>query len=439
MAAACEWKSSKETETDAYIVKFSNGIVKDAEHLDFKLFKHEDGLNPRKKNRRIVVAESDRLPYVGNNFGPGSLQCNNLCRYFVGVLDKSTMQMKVHNAQLFNMLPTIPGESAEEDNKKEAETYREKVDALIEAFGTTKQKRALTSRRLNEVGNEMLHRSVAQAASNIINRKGVEALRNEVVEAQTDNALFLPPCNTEADKPEDVYPFDCRILFSSVYAFPCFTTALHIIFCVKIPNFVLVLSEKEFDALKDVGMKMATLTPENLQEMRDEFCPQSVFRHLELLPNEAAARDRQARCAWFLSFLIKVSHRKWLPAKFATESGCPKIIFTKVRKNFTVESFHNGFIKNTVSMSMRMKLASHCLALLLHMGNQTADLTLLHRDLSITENKMLELAKVMGLTLSRQTVFKDEGIKDEHRMASVVLPLVFYDRRMERRKRKRMN
>lgn len=27
----------------------------------------------------------------------------------MGVLDKSTMQMKVHNAQLFNMLPTIPG------------------------------------------------------------------------------------------------------------------------------------------------------------------------------------------------------------------------------------------------------------------------------------------------------------------------------------------
>ncbi len=27
----------------------------------------------------------------------------------MGVLDKGTMQMKVHNAQLFNMLPVIPG------------------------------------------------------------------------------------------------------------------------------------------------------------------------------------------------------------------------------------------------------------------------------------------------------------------------------------------
>lgn len=27
----------------------------------------------------------------------------------MGVLDKSTMQMKVHNAQLFSMQPVIPG------------------------------------------------------------------------------------------------------------------------------------------------------------------------------------------------------------------------------------------------------------------------------------------------------------------------------------------
>lgn len=53
--------------------------------------------------------------------------------------------------------------------------------------------------------------------------------------------------------------------------------------------------------------------------------------------------------------------------------------------------------------------------------------------------RMLELAKAMGLTLSRQTVTSREGIQDEHRMASLVLPLVHYDRRVERKKRKRMN
>lgn len=48
------------------------------------------------------------------------------------------------------------------------------VDALIEAFGTTKQKRALNSRRLNEVGNDTLQQAVACAASNIIDQKGLK-------------------------------------------------------------------------------------------------------------------------------------------------------------------------------------------------------------------------------------------------------------------------
>uniref|UniRef100_A0A8C2HGJ4 RNA polymerase I subunit E n=1 Tax=Cyprinus carpio TaxID=7962 RepID=A0A8C2HGJ4_CYPCA len=414
MAATCEWKPCEETGQDAFIVKFSNGHVKNAEQLDFQLLKHADGVNPRKKNRRIVVAESDRLPYVGNNFGSGSLQCNNLCRYFVGVLDKRTMQMKVHNAQLsFLSLCLSSGESAVDENTKQAETYREKVDALIEAFGTTKQKRALSSRKLNQVGNDTLQQAVALAAKNIIDQKGVETLRNEVVEteAQTDTALFLPPCNPEADKPEDVYPFDQ------------------------------LLSPNEFEALKDVGAKMAALTAEDLQKMRAENSPQIVLRHLESLPNEEAARDRQSRCIWYLSFLIKASLQRRLSFKFGSEDGCPRIIINKVLKDFTVESFHSGCLRNTVSSSMRMKLAAHCLALLLHMSDQTADLTLLHRDMGISDVKMLEVAKAMGLTLCRQSAYSREeaGTHDEHRMVSLVLPLVHYERRMERRKRKRMN
>lgn len=53
---------------------------------------------------------------------------------------------------------------------------------------------------------------------------------------------------------------------------------------------------------------------------------------------------------------------------------------------------------------------------------------------------MLEVAKAMGLKLSRQTTLSSEesGLRDEHRIASLELPLVNYERRLERRKRKRM-
>lgn len=51
------------------------------------------------------------------------------------------------------------------------------LDSCIEAFGSTKQKRALNSRRINKVASECLNVSVAKAAESIIDTKGVNGKR----------------------------------------------------------------------------------------------------------------------------------------------------------------------------------------------------------------------------------------------------------------------
>ncbi|XP_070773875.1 DNA-directed RNA polymerase I subunit RPA49 [Enoplosus armatus] len=416
MAASCSLVCcGEERDSDkAVIVRFSNGTVKNADKLDFTMYKNADESNPRKKSRRIMVAESDRLSYVGHNFGTGSLKCNNLCKYYVGVLNKQTMQMEVHSAQLFNMQPAILGETTETSKPQDTtQTYRDKVDSLIEAFGTNKQKRALSSRRLNQVGSDTLHQAVAKAADTVIGQKGLEALQQEVAEteSQGDLALHLPPCNAGADKRENVYLFDDLI------------------------------SPVEFEALEQAGSKMAALTSEELQKMRDDGGCLCVVKHLENMATVGEAGDKTARCAFFLSLLLKLARQKSITRKFGQEEGCPRIVQSKLLRTFTVETFNNGRVQNMVSSSMRAKLAAYSLALLLHMGHMTADLTLLHRDLAITEARMIEVAKSMGLTLIKQARGRadEAGLRDEHRQASLVLPLVKYDQFMERRKRKKMH
>uniref|UniRef100_A0A3B5MEZ7 Uncharacterized protein n=1 Tax=Xiphophorus couchianus TaxID=32473 RepID=A0A3B5MEZ7_9TELE len=113
-------------------LRFSNGCVTNAESLDFSLYKNRDENNPRKKSRRILVAESNRLSYVGQNFGAGSLKCNSLCKYYVGVLNKQTMQMEVHNAVLFNMQPVIPG-------KNRGNYFLTKGKFIFDSFSLNKQ------------------------------------------------------------------------------------------------------------------------------------------------------------------------------------------------------------------------------------------------------------------------------------------------------------
>ncbi|XP_054633916.1 DNA-directed RNA polymerase I subunit RPA49 [Dunckerocampus dactyliophorus] len=416
MAASCSVVCcEEERDSDkAVIVRFSNGNVQNGEKLDFITYKSVDQVNPRKKNRLMMVAETERMSYVGQNFGASSLKCNSLCKYYVGVLNKHTMQMELHNAQLFNMQPVVSGETVVTANPKDAaQTYKEKVDTLIEAFGTNKQKRALSSRRLNQVGSDILHQAVAKAANTVIDEKGLEALQQEVAEteSQAELALHLPPCNMDADVPENVYPLDE------------------------------LLSPVDFKALEQAGSKMAAFTSEELQNMKDSGGALSVMKHLERLPSVGEARDKMACCAFYLSLLIKLSRQKSVSRKFGVEEGCPRTVQTKLFRTFTVETFNNGKVQNMVSASMHAKLATYCLALLLHMGHMTADLTLLHRDLAISEARVVEVAKSMGLTLAKppRTKETEADLHDKHKQASLVLPLVKYHQLAERRKRKKMH
>ncbi|KAM8880419.1 DNA-directed RNA polymerase I subunit RPA49 [Spinachia spinachia] len=416
MAASCSLVCcAEENESDkAVIVRFSNGSVTTGEILDVAMYKNQDEKNPRKKSRRIVAAESERLSYVGQNFGEESLKCNNLCKYYVGVLNKETMQMEVHEAQLYNLHPVIPGEETAEPkaSKDTTLTYKEQVESLIEVFGTNKQKKALSSRRLNQVGSDTLHQAVAEAAHTVINHKGLEALQQEVAdtEDQGEKAHHLPACNPAADKPENVYLFDD------------------------------LLSPMEFEALEEAGSKMASLTPQEMQKMRDDGGSLCVVKHLENLPSLGEARERASRCTFYLSMLLKLARQKNVFHKFGLEEGCPRSVQSKLLQKFTVETFSNGRVQNIVSSSMRAKLAAYSLALLLHMNSMTGDLTLLHRDLGITQARMIEIAKSMGLTLIRRTRGKDDKgrLRDTNQYASLVLPLVKHKVFMEQRKRKKM-
>nr|XP_025869016.1 DNA-directed RNA polymerase I subunit RPA49 isoform X1 [Vulpes vulpes] len=300
----------------AVLVQFSNGKLQNPGNVRFTLYKSNDSTNPRKRSQRILAAETDRLSYVGNNFGTGALKCNTLCRHFVGILNKTSGQMQVYDAELFNMQPLFADESLESDltQESQAKTFREKMDSCIEAFGTTKQKRALNSRRMNTVGSESLNCAVAKAAENIIDAKGVTALVNDAIHDDLqDDSLYLPPCHADAAKPEDVYKFED------------------------------LLSTAEYEALQSPSEAFRNVSSEEILKMIEENSHCSfVIEALKSLPSDEKSRDRQARCIWFLDTLIKFRAQKVIKRKSALGPGIPHVINTKLLKHFTCLTYNNG-------------------------------------------------------------------------------------------------
>ncbi|XP_047380952.1 DNA-directed RNA polymerase I subunit RPA49 isoform X2 [Sciurus carolinensis] len=392
-------------------VQFSNGKLQNPGNMRFTLYNSNDSTNPRKRKQRILAAETDRLSYVGNNFGTGALKCNTLCRHFVGILNKTSGQMEVYDAELFNMQPLFSDESVESQLTLESQnkTFRDKMDSCIEAFGTTKQKRALNSRRMNKVGSESLNLAVSKAAESIIDTKGVAALVSDAIQDDLqDDSLYLPPCYADAAKPEDVYKFED------------------------------ILSPAEYDALKSPSEAFRKVTSEEILKMMEEnsHCS-TVIEALKSLPSNEESRDRQARCIWFLDTLIKFRAQKVIKRKSSLGPGIPHIINTKLLKHFTCLTYNNGSLWNLISNSMKAKITAYVIILALHINDFQIDLTLLQRDLKLSEKRMIEIAKAMRLKISKRKVSLAADREEDHKLGTLSIPLPpaqTSDRQSKRRK-----
>uniref|UniRef100_A0A670K7N9 RNA polymerase I subunit E n=1 Tax=Podarcis muralis TaxID=64176 RepID=A0A670K7N9_PODMU len=390
MAAEARWcyRGDPQEEQRAPLVQFTNGKLKSSENMNFTLYRNKDTSNPKKKNKRMLNAETERLSYVGNNFSTGAMKSRTPCRYFVGVLDKNSGQMEVYNAELFNMQPLISDGVADDDlSEYLTKSYREKIDMCIEAFGTNKQRRALNSRRMNEVGKEVLNKAVTKAAEDIIETKGVAALVSDAAEGdKADVSLVLPPCHEDAGRPEDVYKFED------------------------------IIPPAEYEALQAPAAAFMNVTPEEIIKMTEEkrYCS-FVLDELKAMPLDEKKRDHKARC---LSFWIVLNVR------------FPSLVYTALIHPLLFWCLR---LQNQVSASMKVKITAYAIALALHINNFQTDLTVLQRDLKMRDSRILDIAKAMRLKISKS---KSLSGLDEHKLGTLSLPLPVYKMPSGGRKRK---
>ncbi|NXH28076.1 RPA49 polymerase, partial [Myiagra hebetior] len=446
-------------------VRFANGKLRRPDSLRFTAYRNRDTAHPRKRHRRILVSETERLCYVGHNFGSEVMKCNSLCRYFVGVLDKNSGQMEVYNAEIFNMQPLLSGGRcwgsqllrcfvllipalfpwhgvraipsllhAERDSRtgkhKTMAVERAvgfvfcgmlgccnvwfsavQMDLCIEAFGTSKQKRALSSRRMNAVGSDIVSTAVTKAAANVIDAKGVTALMQDMAQDDVQNiSAFLPPCHEDADRPEHVYKFED------------------------------ILSPAEYEALRVPAAALASVTAEEMAKRAEERSHCSfVLEELKFLPTDEKSRDHKARCLWFLDTLIRFSQLKVIKKKHPMGPECPHIISRKLMKNFTSLTYNNGSIQNLISASMKAKITAYVIVLALHINNFQTDLTVLQNDMKLPESRILDIAKALRLRVSKAKGVP--GLEDDqnHKLGTLSLPLPMQKAPEGQRKRRKMN
>eukprot|EP00794_Sanderia_malayensis_P007066 gene7066-7861_t len=178
------------------IVHFENGCLKnDAENvkrMKFDLYQQNSNEDSTAL-KRFLTAESKNMTYIGK-------KKEQLCNYYLGVFDSDTQQLEIHHANVFNLHPSLIDDNnkitaKENIDIKQEESFIEKSDKLVEAFGSSKQKRALSARKKNLVDKNELNSKITQVAGKV-----------ELVESEdVGNNALTPPINLEASTPAQLY------------------------------------------------------------------------------------------------------------------------------------------------------------------------------------------------------------------------------------------
>ncbi|XP_070209026.1 DNA-directed RNA polymerase I subunit RPA49-like isoform X2 [Littorina saxatilis] len=253
------------------LVAFANGVIKKESRkrkLALSAFKHSKHKGGGKR-KKVMIAESDKLTYRGDNFGPLAVQTQPT-QLYVAEVDKLTGKMTMFPAEIFNMHPVTEVDTPGEAPDLESMSYREKSDLLTDAFGSGKQKRALQKRQKNK----MVEGAVTSAMGSAVDSAKATQQSQPAPTAQHTSSA-IPPCNTDAKAPADVYKLND------------------------------IIGAGELESLKNAAQELCQCGTEKMKEWRDnKTYHMSVLSRLQVLPMDEERRLRQACLLLYLHYLL---------------------------------------------------------------------------------------------------------------------------------------
>lgn len=387
-------KLSYSNEEKTILAHFTNGRIdkKSTRRIHFGYFEGDQD-NKKLKDRKMLVAETTDMSYVGQNYGPLASTMQQNCKYYVGVLDKTTGKMKICDAEIFQMHPK-PSDIDDEvetfslPSTVTEKTYVEKNDMLTSAFGSKKKQRALESRLKNQIKGKALDkamRTVLNQASSI-----------EPVEVTTANTEYsvTPPINQDATTPAEVYDI----------------------------NYIVHPKEKE--ATAEASRVFFDATLDDIQQWRAENkYPKQVLSLLSRMSKKEERRSEQATYIMYLYYLIHLHSRKQkhLREKEPLPTEWPDHVRFHLLKRFTQRA-SEGSKQRIMPARLKDKLVCHILVLCLYLEEFSLELTNLQTDLSKSHEMLYKHCQILGCTTKVKRVKMEEG-STSVRWATLSLPL----------------
>jgi len=383
----------------AIVAGFSNGRLRldQNDGVRFGYFCNS-GTKWASRHEKMLIAETDRARYVGRNFGRDAISAPTVCRYMLGVYDKQTNKVRLVDASMFHLRPSMENSDDEDDANKAEQTNEDELSfvqkhaRLTEEFGTAKGKRLVEARMRNKVKSQALETVIASAM------KDSEAVPSTTSRSDSECPAAIPPHNKDATQPEDVYLLDDLV------------------------------PPAEMVALMGPATVFVNATCQNINEWRENGTyPGYVMHQLSILPVQGSLRQHRSAILLYWTYLHQLLHECNKQTNDSSLlSDVPAVIRRSLSDRFT-QVFGGKHGKSIRKMPARKKdlLRSYMLVLCLILEEFSLDFTALQRDLDVSLPQLEKCFQALGCKTSRQTSKAATGQTSKSFKATLVVPLTF--------------
>ncbi|KAG9308698.1 Rpa49 subunit specific to nuclear RNA polymerase I [Chiua virens] len=352
----------------------------------------------------LIAGETDVVDFFSST---ESRRTSFGSRYLVAVHNKRTKTTTLREAPLHILSHQVKALKSLKPAPVSTFQRLEGRAALGDTFGTKKAKQAIRAQERNKVDVSAME-AVADHLQDIIQRNTQALPSKEEARAMADGARLVPPYNSDAETPSEIYP-------------------LH--------N---VIPEAEWKTLSPSAIIQASTSKERtalLTYQRSKW----INQHLDLVCASPSPSKTHAKILMYISIMMSFRNltiREFKkPDVYEKLSAAPSIIIDGLMSRFTETP--RGSTKPQSTSQTETLLLTHMFSLCLRVDDYATDTTLVASDLSQKLALINTLFKLMGCKINKLTVhdLKRLGLPDsagEAKRAVLKTPLEFPKPRVKR-------
>ncbi|KAH3663357.1 hypothetical protein OGAPHI_005347 [Ogataea philodendri] len=369
--------------TDSVVVSsFFNGVEIPAS-ASFDLFRHKDSY--------LVHGETDTLQYDGQTVADDQ-------QYFIGVYDPAKKTVELVKAPLVASRITSKRKLSIPRIKQQDVQRNIQRNALGEAFGTKKAKKAILDMEKNRIDSSKLETKQSDIVDSIkINTSKLPT--SAQMQDDLNETRVIPQFDVEATSVDDIYPLEN------------------------------IISAKELASIRVESLQNDQTEPKDKLDLLPYSNSRYLLRKLAAISKDTPDRKLKLQIVYYVSLLMGLYANRRIHSKdqlIESLNQPPVVLVDLVLKNFTILRKNNR--NYLIDPRCEDKILCYLLALILKLDEYQVEISPLAQELSLKPSRLAALFRSLGCVLKNATAAQCEklgvpkAIAANYKIASLKVP-----------------